>query len=73
MVIAMRKNAHCPRAEVNASLCNCSVAGCTRHGLCCECLHFHRERGELPGCYFSEKEERTYNRSIEFYVQRRFR
>jgi len=25
--------------------------------------------GELPACYFSDKEEKTYNRSIEHFVK----
>jgi hypothetical protein len=24
----------------------------------------------LPACYFTEEEEKTYNRSLEFYCQR---
>ncbi|MFW5487455.1 MAG: DUF6485 family protein [Desulfovibrio sp.] len=65
----MRKLDQCPRAKINAQLCNCTYSGCSRHGLCCECLHYHRQRGELPACYFSEEEEKTYNRSVEFFLE----
>lgn len=60
----------CPRAKTNAAACTCTYTSCPRHGLCCECLHYHRGRNELPGCYFSEADERTYNRSVEFFIQR---
>lgn len=67
----MRKQDQCPRAKLNQSYCTCTYPGCNRHGLCCECLHYHRQRGELPGCYFTKDEEKTYNRTVEFFVQRR--
>ncbi|WP_034608478.1 DUF6485 family protein [Desulfovibrio aminophilus] len=66
----MRKTDQCPRAKINATHCNCTYT-CDRHGLCCECLHYHRQRGELPACYFTAEEEKTYNRSVEFFLQRR--
>jgi hypothetical protein len=28
-------------------------------------------RNELPACYFTPEEEKTFNRSIEFFIQRR--
>ncbi|MDQ7031462.1 MAG: DUF6485 family protein [Desulfonauticus sp.] len=65
----MSKLDKCPRKEINKKHCTCTYPGCPRHGLCCECLHYHRQRGELPACYFSEETEKTYNRSIEFYCQ----
>jgi len=69
----MQKLDKCPRAKINAKYCTCTYPGCSRHGLCCECLHYHRQRGELPACYFTEEEEKTYNRSLEFYFQRHFK
>lgn len=67
----MSKLDQCSRAKVNAKYCTCTYQGCPKHGLCCQCLHYHRQRRELPACYFSEEEERSYNRSIEFFIQRR--
>ncbi|MFO7717619.1 MAG: DUF6485 family protein [Thermodesulfobacteriota bacterium] len=67
------KQDQCPRMHINTSYCNCTYSGCPRHGLCCECLHYHRQRGELPACYFTTEEEKTYNRSLAFYFQRHMR
>jgi hypothetical protein len=58
----------CPNKKRNMSYCNCTYS-CTRHGLCCECLHYHRQMGELPGCYFSKKAEMSYDRSVERYLE----
>lgn len=67
----MRKLDQCPRIKINTQYCNCSSSSCPRHGLCCECLHYHRQRSEIPACYFTPDEEKTLNRTIEFFVQRR--
>ena len=52
----------------NMSYCNCTYP-CDKKGKCCECIAYHRKLGELPACYFSEIEERTYNRTIEYFVR----
>ncbi len=57
----------CDRLETNRELCNCTYS-CERKGLCCECLHYHRRLGELPACYFDAKAERTWNRSISYFI-----
>ncbi|WP_027371488.1 DUF6485 family protein [Desulfovermiculus halophilus] len=67
------KKERCPRLKINSESCPCTYPNCPRHGLCCECIQYHRQRGELPACYFTPEEERTYNRSIEFYVHRHFK
>lgn len=61
----------CPRQQVNLEQCPCTYESCERKGICCECLHYHRESGELPACYFSPEVERTYNRSIEQFIKSR--
>ncbi|MBO8139284.1 MAG: hypothetical protein J7J43_06370 [Thermosipho sp. (in: Bacteria)] len=61
----------CENYEKNLQNCNCSYPGCPRKGKCCECLAYHRERGELPACYFTDEEEKTWNRSIDYFVKRR--
>jgi hypothetical protein len=61
---------NCTNQAKNAKACNCSYPGCSRHGVCCECLAYHRGSGELPACYFTAAEERTYNRSVSFYFQK---
>ncbi|MGB9834093.1 MAG: DUF6485 family protein [bacterium] len=55
--------------DLNLKKCNCTYEPCPRKGRCCECLLYHRENGELPACYFSEEMERTYNRSISFFIK----
>jgi len=57
-------------SEKNAKSCNCTYP-CPRKGLCCECLAYHRDIGELPACYFSAAAERTYDRSVENYLRSR--
>lgn len=54
----------CPRQEKNLAQCACTYGACDNKGICCECLHYHRKRGELPACYFTPEVERTYDRSI---------
>ena len=61
--------AECPRQEQNMQYCNCTYAGCSKKGKCCECLHYHRQMGELPACFFPDDVERTYDRSIEAFIR----
>ncbi len=56
------------RKEENLENCPCSYS-CERKGLCCECIKYHRERNELPACYFSEEAEKTYDRSFKKFLQ----
>ena len=59
----------CKHQEQNAKdYCNCSYS-CEKKGLCCECVAYHKNRGELPACYFSNKDERSYDRSIAHFVR----
>ena len=48
--------------------CNCSYS-CEKKGMCCLCLSYHRNRGELPACFFPDNVERTYDRSIENFIR----
>ncbi len=59
---------NCVNIKKNIVNCNCTYAGCPRHGICCECLAYHRRSDELPACYFDEKYERAYDRSLEAYI-----
>jgi len=54
--------------EENRIDCNCTYS-CEKKGLCCKCVRYHRNRGELPACYFPDSIERTYDRSIENFVR----
>jgi len=59
----------CDQQEKNMQQCNCTYSGCPRHGLCCQCLHYHRRMGQLPACYFSAADEKTYDRSIARFIR----
>jgi len=58
----------CPNLEINVKDCGCTYVSCERRGKCCECLRYHKERNELPGCLFPPEIEETYDRSIERFV-----
>ncbi len=53
----------------NLKSCNCTYEPCSRKGICCECLAYHRRNQELPACYFDAKAEATYNRSISYFIK----
>lgn len=59
----------CPNLERHLKQCTCSYEPCSRKGVCCECLAYHRSQGELPACYFPEAVERSYDRSIRRFVR----
>ncbi len=59
----------CNLKEKNLARCNCTYEPCSRKGICCECIPYHRSMNELPGCYFSKKAEATYDRSIEAFIR----
>ena len=56
------------KKEENMKMCNCTYP-CSKKGMCCECIEYHRQRNELPACYFSNETERTYDRSIEKFIE----
>ncbi|MFH1621987.1 MAG: DUF6485 family protein [Candidatus Omnitrophota bacterium] len=59
----------CLNKEINLGNCNCSYDSCSRKGICCECLIYHRKSNQLPACYFSDDVERTYDRSIANFIR----
>jgi hypothetical protein len=59
------------KKENNLKDCNCTYPGCPKKGMCCECIKYHREKGQLPACYFDGKNEKTFDRSIENYLKTR--
>jgi len=61
----------CPNKERNMAICNCSYEPCLRKGICCQCLSYHRKNNQLPACFFTKEEEKTYNRSISFFLKNR--
>lgn len=58
----------CPNKELNKESCTCTYQ-CSKKGMCCECIKYHKERGEIPGCFFPAEAEKTYDRSIENFVR----
>lgn len=57
------------KIEENKTQCSCTYEPCSRKGKCCECVFYHRSKGEIPGCFFSAEMEKTYNRSTNFFCQ----
>ncbi len=59
----------CPNKKRNLDFCNCSYPGCSRKGVCCECLQSHLRARQLPACCFNADGEKTYDRSFEHFVR----
>jgi hypothetical protein len=55
--------------EANKARCPCTYEPCPRKGKCCECISYHFESRELPGCVFPSEIERTYDRSFARFIQ----
>ncbi len=58
----------CTKEQNKDQYCNCTYS-CNRKGKCCDCLHYHREMGQLPACFFPDDIEKTYDRSIERFIK----
>lgn len=58
----------CARTKQNRGQCTCTYEPCPRKGHCCECVTYHREADELPGCFFPAEIERTYDRSVRRFL-----
>lgn len=54
--------------KANLKNCTCTY-DCERRGKCCDCVMYHRRRGELPGCLFNAEAEATYDRSVQHFVR----
>ncbi len=52
----------------NLEGCTCTYEPCSKKGKCCECIRYHRELGQMPGCLFPAGAEKTYDRSIAKFV-----
>jgi hypothetical protein len=60
---------NCPNQKQNLANCNCSYSACSRKGICCECILYHRNNNQLPACFFPRDIEKTYDRSIENFLK----
>ncbi|RKY33401.1 MAG: hypothetical protein DRP68_02490 [Candidatus Omnitrophota bacterium] len=58
----------CPNREENLKRCNCTYPGCDKKGICCQCIRYHLSKGELPACLFTSEAERTYDRSLDYFL-----
>ena len=57
------------KKDENRIGCTCTATTCSKRGVCCDCVTYHREKGEIPGCFFPAGAERSYNRSIENFIR----
>ena len=53
----------------SASHCTCTHTACPTWGDCRSCVTRHRERQEIPGCFFTTAGEKTYNRSVGNFIK----
>ena len=51
-------------APKSLAKCTCTYTACDKRGNCCKCVAFHRDLGEIPGCFFTPSAERSYDRSF---------
>jgi len=40
----------CPNKKRNLQECPCTYEPCSRKGICCECIRYHRRCGDKPAC-----------------------
>lgn len=59
----------CQNQKQNLLNCSCSYNPCSRKGICCECVLYHRKNNELPGCFFPLNQEKTYDRSVNNFLR----
>jgi len=55
--------------ERNLKRCNCTWEPCSKKGVCCDCVQYHRIRGELPACFFPDDVEAGFDRSYECFAR----
>lgn len=56
------------KKEKTLKICNCSYEPCSRKGICCDCVAYHLQKRQLPGCFFPKSAEKTYDRSFEHFA-----
>lgn len=52
----------------NTHPCTCTYS-CDKRKKCCDCVAYHRNMGQIPGCFFSKEAEKTYDRSIAAFIR----
>jgi hypothetical protein len=58
----------CKQQEI-LEWCPCTYDPCARKGKCCDCLSYHLQSRQLPGCCFPADAERTYDRSFAHFAR----
>lgn len=53
----------------NRGGCTCSYEPCRRKGMCCDCVAYHLQVRELPGCFFPADAEQSFDRSFEHFAR----
>ena len=51
--------------------CTCTYTSCDKRGNCCQCVQYHLEKQQIPGCFFTAAGERTYDRSFASFIRDR--
>ncbi|WP_432736288.1 DUF6485 family protein [Maridesulfovibrio sp. FT414] len=59
----------CARQATGKDDCPCTYSNCSRRGNCCACVAYHRGKDQLPACFFTPEEEKTYNRNIDYFIE----
>ena len=57
--------------QTNIKDCRCTYTSCSRRGSCCACVRYHRDKDEVPACFFSATAEKTYDRSFDNLIRDR--
>jgi len=57
-----KEKVSCSNKEKNIQKCPCTYPGCSKKGICCECLQYYLSNEEVPACFFPPDAEKTYGR-----------
>lgn len=60
---------NCQNQKKNLQNCSCTYERCSRKGICCQCLSYHRQSNELPACFFDPAVEKTFDRSMAKFIE----
>jgi len=57
------------KKDKNLAACACTYTSCAKQGVCCDCIRYHLNSRQLPGCCFPASAEKTYDRSFEHFAR----
>ncbi len=58
----------CKKSD-NLKKCTCTYEPCSKKGICCECVAYHKRSRQLPACFFPADAEKTMDRSFEHFAR----